>query len=79
MENAIADAINTYHELNTSSVDELEEEPSPLEFMRFIARNRPFIVRDAAGEWDAVNRWNSSYLRKVMCDESVNVAITPLG
>ena len=79
MDSAIAEAINSYHELNASIVEELYEEPSPLEFMRYVARNRPFVVRRAAAEWEALRKWNVGYLREVMTDELVNVAITPLG
>ena len=79
MDTAIANAINTYHELNASLVEELEEEPSPLEFMRYVARNRPFIARRAATEFDAFEKWDDEYLRQVMGRENVNVAITPLG
>lgn len=79
MESAVANAISTYHELNTSSIDELDEEPSPLEFMRFVARNRPFVTRHAAADWEAVKKWNATYLRQTVGSEEVNVAITPLG
>ena len=34
MEDPIANVINTYHELNAAVVDELDEEPTALEFMR---------------------------------------------
>jgi jumonji domain-containing protein 7 len=79
MEAAIITAINTYHELNPSVVDELHEEPSPLEFMRHVARNRPFVVRNAATEWTAFKAWDAKYLREAMEGESVNVSITPVG
>ena len=79
MGDPLTNAIRTYHELNAAVVDELQEEPSPLEFMRFVAKNRPFVVRGAAAGWDAVRKWNERYLREVMGDELVNVAITPLG
>ena len=79
MENAIETAINTYHELNASVVEELEETPSPLEFLRFVAKNRPFVVRNAASEWEASVKWDSDYLRNTMGNQDVNVAITPFG
>jgi hypothetical protein len=79
MEAAIISAINTYHELNPPVVDELHEEPSPLEFMRYVARNRPFVVRRAATEWKAFKAWDAKYLREAMAGECVNVSITPLG
>ncbi|KAK3711966.1 hypothetical protein LTR37_009278 [Vermiconidia calcicola] len=79
MEHAIAAAIESYHELNAAVVDELKEDPSPLEFMRYVARNRPFVVRRAAAEWDAVKKWDAVYLRQVMGNSPVNVAVTPLG
>ena len=78
-EAAIVSSIITYHELNSSAVDELYEEPSPLEFMRYVARNRPFVVRKAAIEWKAFKLWDASYLREAMGGGSVNVSITPFG
>lgn len=79
MENAISNLITTYHELNASVIDQLDEEPSPLTFFRYVAKNRPFVVRQAATEWKAYNEWNAGYLRKKMEGESVKVAVTPLG
>ena len=49
----IANLIETYHELNAAVVDELSAEPSPLEFMRYVATNRPFVVRGGAKNWAA--------------------------
>lgn len=76
---AVRELITTYDELNSSLVDELYEEPSALEFMQYVARNRPFVVRKCAEEWTAVQKWDSHYLLKVLGDSLVNVAITPFG
>jgi hypothetical protein len=76
---ALENLIITYHELNSSAVDELTSEPSPLEFMRYVARNRPFVVRGGAAHWYATQRWNAEYLRSVMGSSKVNVAVTPAG
>ncbi|MCJ1376950.1 hypothetical protein MMC17_000040 [Xylographa soralifera] len=77
--NALQDLVTTYHELNGEHIDELDEEPSALEFMRYVARNRPFVVRKGASRWPAVQRWDYSYLIDKMKDSKVNVAITPHG
>jgi len=77
--NPIATLIETYHELNASVIDELDEEPSPLEFMRYVAINRPFIVRGAASQWTATRAWYAKYLTDSMAGQHVNVAVTPLG
>lgn len=79
MEDAITSAINTYHEFNPTIIDELSDQPSPLEFMRFVARNRPFVVRKGATDWPAFKKWNAQCLRKIMGEEEINVAITPRG
>ena|SRR2546423_10936539 len=76
---ALQNLIVTYHELNSSTVDELASEPSPLEFMRYVARNRPFVVRGGAANWPARRRWNAEYLLNVMGSSNVNVAVTPTG
>ena len=74
----IAELITTYNELNPCVVDELDDEPSPLEFMRYVARNTPFVVRGAASGWEAVRKWNSDHLVRAM-QGTVNVAGTPMG
>lgn len=71
--------IETYHELNPAVVDELPAQPGALQFMRYVAKNRPWIVRKGAKDWKAVRRWDARYLREVMSKKSVNVAITPKG
>ncbi|KAK8181071.1 cupin-like domain-containing protein [Phyllosticta citribraziliensis] len=77
--NSVRELITSYHELNAHVVDELYEEPSPLEFMRYVARNRPFIVRSGAAHWDALKKWNASHLKEVLKAHNVNVAITNEG
>ncbi|KAK4238891.1 JmjC domain-containing protein 7 [Achaetomium macrosporum] len=75
----IEELITNYNELNSSVIEELSEEPSPLEFMRFVARNTPFVVRGAAADWRATRTWNVDYLKDFLGDEPVNVAVTPAG
>jgi jumonji domain-containing protein 7 len=79
LDSAVRELITTYDELNSSLVDELYEEPSALEFMQYVARNRPFVVRKGAEDWTAVQKWDSHYLLNVLGDSPVNVAITPFG
>ena len=76
---AVVELLNSYHELNVDFVDELVDPPSPLQFMRYVAANRPFIVRKGISHWPALSKWNSKYLKKMMGSTSVEVAVTPLG
>lgn len=75
----IAALIDGYHELNPTAIDELEECPSSLEFMRYVAKNRPFVVRRGAHDWNALKLWNAKYLKESMKGRDVNVAVTPKG
>lgn len=75
----IAELITNYHELNSSIIEELDEEPSALEFMRYVARNTPFVVRGGAADWQATRTWTVNYLKDFLGDELVNVAVTPTG
>jgi peptidyl-lysine (3S)-dioxygenase / protease len=75
----IEELIISYNELNSSRIEELDEEPSALEFMRFVSRNTPFVIRGAASEWQAVKLFNPNYLRGVMGEQLVRVAVTPKG
>ena len=75
---AIEELITTYHELNGSHVAELTEVPSPIEFMQYVRRGRPCVIRGAASEWPATN-WTVEYLENKMKGSYIQVAITPLG
>ncbi|KLU88426.1 hypothetical protein MAPG_07412 [Magnaporthiopsis poae ATCC 64411] len=75
----IEELITAYNELNSSAVDELDEEPSPLEFMRYVSRNTPFVIRRGASNWPAAKQWSVSFLRDALAGETVNVAVTPKG
>lgn len=76
---ALRDLITSYHELNPGTVEELTEEPSPLEFMRYVARNAPFVVRGCVKDWKAFKLWDREFLAEVMNGMRVNVAVTPRG
>ena len=78
VDEAITEMLTTYHELN-GNIDELLEAPSPLEFMRFVSKNRPFTIRNGCRDWPALQNWNLSYLKAKMYNKPVKVAITPHG
>ena len=73
------DLLNDYHELNSENAEELTEEASPLEFMRYVAQNRPFIVRKAAKNWPACRKWTADYFIDRVGDMPIKVAVTPNG
>jgi len=75
----IVELLETYDELNSSEVTELFEEPSALEFMRFVALNRPFVVRGGVAQWKATRSWNFQYMADIMDGQNVNVAVTLKG
>lgn len=78
-ESALRHLITTYYELNGSVIEELDSEPSPLEFMRYVSRNTPFVIRGGASSWKATRQWNAAYLKKALAAQCVNVAVTPHG
>lgn len=47
--------------------------------MRFVALNRPFVIRSGASSFPARKLWNTTYLSTLMSSSPVNVAITPHG
>lgn len=79
VEQAINEYISSYQELNGTTVDELQNEPSPLEFLRYCGKSRPFVVRGGASEWPAVQNWDVQYLKEALGRQLINVAITPHG
>lgn len=79
LDDSLKNLMNTYNELNSHSVEELFSDPSPLEFMRYVARNTPFVIRGGASHWKATQKWNSTYLKSALDGQFVNVAVTPFG
>lgn len=79
LEDAVKELIITYQELNGSTVEELHEAPTPLEFMRYVHKGRPFVIRGAVSHWPAATLWNVEYLKRVMGETAIQVAVTPSG
>ena len=75
---AIAEALLSYNELN-GEIDVLYEEPNPLEFMRYVMKNRPFVIRGGCAAWPAVRKWDCNYLRSALGTTPVKIAVTPNG
>jgi jumonji domain-containing protein 7 len=75
----IVELLTSYADLNASYILELKTEPSPLEFMRFVALNTPFVVKNATLGWRATKLWSCSYFRNVLKGQMVNIAVTPFG
>lgn len=78
IEEAVKELLISYHELNGAVVEELNEPPTPLEFMRFVHKGRPFIIRGGISDWPAM-QWTIEYLKEVMEKKAIQVAVTPSG
>ncbi|PHH64889.1 hypothetical protein CDD81_3746 [Ophiocordyceps australis] len=76
---AFTHLVTAFNDLNGPSLVELHSEPSPLEFMRFVARNSPFVIRRAAAHWNATLKWTGAHLVAALDGQTINVAVTPNG
>ncbi|KAL2075300.1 hypothetical protein VTL71DRAFT_243 [Oculimacula yallundae] len=79
IEDPIITLLESYSSLNSPTITTLTALPSPLEFLRFVAQNRPFVIRGGAADWKAVKEWNVATLKEILDGVSVNVAVTPVG
>ncbi|KAH8599833.1 cupin-like domain-containing protein [Bisporella sp. PMI_857] len=79
MTDPIIQLLATYSEHNSHIIHELSQVPTPLEFMRYVAKNRPFVVRGGASGWRATKEWNILKLKELMEGKMINVAVTPNG
>lgn len=79
METHFQNLIRAYHELNSEHIDVLDSEPSPIQFMKHVAKNRPFLVKAGCSAWAAVRQWDEAYLTRKMEKRDVKIAITPYG
>jgi jumonji domain-containing protein 7 len=79
--NRFLELLDSYHDINSQTVTELHQEPTPLEFMRFVARNQPFVIRNNSNPnfRQITKTWNAKYLCTKMAESPVRVAITPAG
>ncbi|PSN66232.1 Clavaminate synthase-like protein [Corynespora cassiicola Philippines] len=75
----LEDLITTYHDLNPTTIDELPSDPSPLEFLRYVSQNRPFVIRRGASTWPACQKWSAPHLLSILGPHPVNLATTPHG
>ena len=75
----ITELLTTYNELNATHIDTLPSPPSALEFLRFVARNRPVVVRAGASDWTATRTWDIETLKRLLEGQSIQVAVTPQG
>ncbi|KAJ3040193.1 JmjC domain-containing protein 7 [Rhizophlyctis rosea] len=54
--------------------------PTPLEFMRIVAANRPVVFQHVADDWPALRKWrNTDYLEQKLGSKEITVAVTPNG
>src|SRR4051812_22213971 len=89
LSSTLRNLLQTYADLNAPSTDVeyLPYPPSPLEFSRIVARNRPVIIRNAFNDWPAMGaegslpdwKWTAEYLKEKMGNMEVQVAMTPKG
>ncbi|GAA5940842.1 hypothetical protein JCM1841_003443 [Sporobolomyces salmonicolor] len=80
-ERALRALVKDYQSLNASTCAELSHTPSPLEFHRFVAANRPVVIR-GQGKRDqvrALERWSDGYLEEKMGGKEVAISVSPDG
>ncbi|GAA5970605.1 hypothetical protein JCM21900_004800 [Sporobolomyces salmonicolor] len=80
-ERALRALVKDYQSLNASTCAELSHTPSPLEFHRFVAANRPVVIR-GQGKRDqvrALERWSDGYLEEKMAGKEVAISVSPDG
>ncbi|GAA5975242.1 hypothetical protein JCM5350_000202 [Sporobolomyces pararoseus] len=73
--------VKTYQEYNSSTCTELFSTPSALEFHRFVASNRPVVIR-GQGYRDgvpALDKWSDEYLIEKMGKREVEISVDPTG
>lgn len=80
-EGVLRKLVREYQDHNSSTVAELEAVPTPLAFSRFVAANRPVVIRGAGKETQvpALERWTDEYLVDKLAERELEVSVTPEG
>ena len=61
-------------------VFEYDGPPAPLEFYRnWVCPNVPVIFKNSINDWSALQKWTLPYLREMLGDKEISVAVTPNG
>ena len=73
--------VKTYQDYNSSTCTELFSTPSSLEFHRFVATNRPVVLRGQGhrDHIEALERWTDGWLVRKMEEKEVNISVDPTG
>lgn len=82
MEKALRRFVRDYQSLNPSTVTELQEVPSPLEFARYVGANRPCVIRGGARDQQlpALDRWTDEYIVEKLAEKAeLRISVTPSG
>ncbi|GAA5927617.1 cupin-like domain-containing protein [Sporobolomyces koalae] len=81
LEKTLRRHVKTYQEYNASNCAELFSTPSSLEFHRFVAANRPVVIRGQGyrEQIGALERWSDDYLLRKMEEKLVDISVDPTG
>lgn len=81
LEASLQTLVKDYDSFNASSVAELSHTPTPLEFSRTQASNRPVVIRGQGfrEEVPALTKWTNDYLTEALGGKKVSVAVSPDG
>lgn len=81
VERTLQRLIKDYQQLNSRSVPELSHTPSTAEFSKFVAANRPLVIRGEGKrrQLPALELWTDDYLIGKMGGREVEVAVSPSG
>ena len=66
-------------DLHPTCVDELHASPSALDFLRYVGKNQPFVVRNNPLDSRASQLWSPSYLCQQMGERPLSIACSPSG
>ncbi|GAA5841377.1 hypothetical protein JCM9279_000631 [Rhodotorula babjevae] len=81
VEKALRKLVKEQQGLNPSQVTELDGVPSSTDFARFVAANRPAVMRGAGRQLGvpALDRWTDDYLVEKLAERELEISATPHG
>lgn len=65
-----------YQDLSSSTVEELHQTPSSIQFSQFVASNRPLVIRRRQQHQLALTTWSNEYLLRAMGDRIIDIAVS---
>lgn len=75
IESHLRTVVKDYQDFTSATIDSIDHLPSGVEFGKYVASNRPLVIRKRNPSL-AISRWTNEYLLETLCETMVSIAVS---